>query len=185
MKKTPPTAASSEDQPCTPQPRWCSPATWFSNWRPRAQPCSDGSNAPEVLRREGGQNAAPMSSQESGHPEAPDPGPTTPSVPSSPEELIKMQRKTAEQSRPEKTGKGDPVPPKVKQALDLLSDLECSAAEDKEIALAILRHLEQFHDETVEEVVNANECERSQLAAWAVDADRLMLARRLLEGIEL
>ena len=185
MKKTPPTAASSEDQPGTARRRWFSPATWLPDWRPRAHPSSAGLNAPEVMRRDGDQNAAPMTTQESGHPEAPDPGPTTPSVPSSPEELIKMQRKTAEQSRPEKTGKGDPVPPKVKQALDWLSDLECSAAEDKAIALAILLNLEQFHDETVEEMVNANECERSQLAAWAVDADRLMLARRLLEGIEL
>ena len=96
-----------------------------------------------------------------------------------------MQRNTAEQSRPEKTGKGEPIPPKVKKALDWLSDLECSPAEEKAIALAILLNLEQFHDETVEEMVNANESERSQLAAWAVDADRLMLARRLLEGIEL
>lgn len=185
MSQPPPSAAGSEEQPGTPRRRWCSPVTWFRDWRPRAQPRSAGWDTPELSRRDGGQNAVQTTPQEGLHPEAQDPGPVTPSVPSSPEELIKMQRHHAQPSRPEKTGKGDPVPPKVKQAVDWLAALACSPAEDKAIALAILRNLEQFHDDAVEEMVNADTSERSQLAAWAVDADRLMLARRFLEGIEL
>lgn len=96
-----------------------------------------------------------------------------------------MQRRAAEQSRPQKSAKGEKPSPKVQKVLDWWGEQELSPADDKEIALAILRRLEQFHDETVEEMVNGDDSKRSQLAAWAVDADRLMLCRVFLEGIEL
>ena len=96
-----------------------------------------------------------------------------------------MQRRATEHSRPQKSAKGENPSPKVQKVLDCWGRQELSPAEDKTIALAILRHLEQFHDETAEEMVNADDSKRSLLAAWAVDADRLMLCRIFLEGIEL
>jgi hypothetical protein len=96
-----------------------------------------------------------------------------------------MQRRAAEQSRPEKRPKGEKTSPNVQKVLDWWGEQDLSPAEDKEVALAILRRLEQFHDETVEEMVNADDSKRSQLSAWAVDADRLMLCRIFLEGVEL
>ena len=69
--------------------------------------------------------------------------------------------------------------------LSFIEQLDTSAAEDKQVALAILRHLETYHDDEAEELIESSFSKRSQAAAWAVDADRLLLCRSLLEGIEL
>ena len=107
-------------------------------------------------------------------------------VPGTIEELIAMQEKDKpEPSRPEKPEKSDKVTEKVRKVLDLIEELETSAAEDQEVALAIVRHLEKFHDDAVKDLVEDSESKRSQLAAWAVDADRLMYCRFLLESIDL
>ena len=96
-----------------------------------------------------------------------------------------MQESSATSNRPDKPAKNDKSTLKTKQALAFLEKLELSPAEDKKVALAILRHLESYHDDEVEELIESSGSKRSQVAAWAVDADRLMLCRIFLEGIEL
>jgi len=102
-------------------------------------------------------------------------------IPDSPDALIAMQENKPE--RPEKPERIHSV--KVKQVLDLMEKLETSADDDQQIALAILRQLERFHDGVVEEMREDEEAKHSQIAAWAVDADRLMHCRIFLESIDL
>ena len=99
----------------------------------------------------------------------------------SPYALIAMQENKPE--RPEKPERIHSA--KVKQVLDLMDKLETSADDDQQIALAILRQLERFHDGVVEEMREDEEAKHSQIAAWAVDADRLMHCRIFLESIDL
>ncbi len=126
-----------------------------------------------------------MDPDEGLHPEIQDPGVGGSSAPHTPEDLINMQASSASPSRPEKPTKNDKTTLKTKQALEFLEKLELSPAEDKQVALSILRHLESYHDDEVEELIESTDRKRSQVAAWAVDADRLMLCRIFLEGIEL
>lgn len=102
-------------------------------------------------------------------------------IPDSPDALIAMQENKPE--RPEKPERIHSA--KVKQVLDLMEKLETTATEDQQIALSIVRHLERFHDGVVEEMRDDEEAKHSQIAAWAVDADRLMHCRIFLESIEL
>ncbi|MEB3332184.1 MAG: hypothetical protein VKI83_06800 [Synechococcaceae cyanobacterium] len=102
-------------------------------------------------------------------------------VPGSPQELMAMQENKPE--RPEKPER--PRSAKVKQVLELLTSLETSAAEDQQVAVAIIRQIELFHDGVVEEMENDEDAKHSQIARWAVDADRLYRCRMLLESVEL
>ena len=69
--------------------------------------------------------------------------------------------------------------------LDLIDRLDNSAAQDLEIALRLVARLESFHDAMVEELRDDPEASHNQLIAWAIDADRLLRARLLLESIDL
>ena len=117
------------------------------------------------------------------HPEMADldGAPLASGIPNSPDELIAMQDDQAR--RPEKPERSQSA--KVKQVLDFMEKLETSATEDQQIALSIVRHLERFHDGVVEEMQEDSEAKHSQIAAWAIDADRLMHCRILLESIDL
>lgn len=103
------------------------------------------------------------------------------SIPNSPQELIAMQENKPE--RPEKPERQQS--PKVKQVIELIEKLDTTAYEDQQIALAILRHLETFHDEVVDEMKDDADAKHSQIAAWAIDADRLMRSRMLLDSVDL
>jgi hypothetical protein len=106
---------------------------------------------------------------------------TSNGIPASPSALIAMQENRPERpEKPEHTQSAN-----VKEVLDLIEKLDTSAYEDQQIALAIVRHLERFHDEVVEEMENDEEAKHSQISAWAVDADRLMHCRIVLESINL
>jgi hypothetical protein len=105
---------------------------------------------------------------------------TAGSVPGSPTELIAMQQKP---ERPERAGR--PESAKVRQVLELVGQLDTKAWEDQQIALALVQQLERFHDEVVTEMVDDSDASHSQLACWAIDADRLMNCRRLLESVDL
>ena len=48
-----------------------------------------------------------------------------------------------------------------------------------------MRQLEQFHDNVVEERQDDNEAKHAQIVSWAIDADRLMRCRMLLESVDL
>jgi len=120
------------------------------------------------------------------HPEMVDQGVEVGSdVPGTIDELIAMQQKNESKDNDARPEKGDKVTEKVRQVLDCIEKLDTSAAEDQQIALAIVRHLEKFHDDAVKDMVEDVDSKRSQLAAWAVDADRLMYCRFLLESIDL
>ncbi|WP_254988593.1 hypothetical protein [Cyanobium sp. ATX 6E8] len=102
-------------------------------------------------------------------------------IPSTPQELIAMQENKPE--RPEKPERQQSA--KVKEVLDLLEKLDTSAAEDQQIALALVRKLETFHDEVVDEMKGDADAKHTQIVSWAVDADRLYRSRMLLESVDL
>jgi hypothetical protein len=109
-------------------------------------------------------------------------------IPSSPQELIAMQSNdnipdNDRAERPEKPERSRSA--KVNEVLELISKLETSGLEDQQIALSLVRGLESFHDGVVEELRDDDEAKHSQIIAWAVDADRLMRSRILLESVDL
>lgn len=101
-------------------------------------------------------------------------------IPDSPQQLIAMQTKEQRPEKPERRQS-----PKVKEVLALIEKLETDAYEDQQIALSLVRQLESFHDGVVEEMQEDEEAKHSQIAAWAIDADRLMRARMLLDSVDL
>jgi hypothetical protein len=110
------------------------------------------------------------------------PLPTGVAVPESPAQLIAMQN-TPPKPRPEK-----PEPqsnPTVKAVMELLDTLVATPAEDLAIAVRLVRRLEGYHDSIVDDQRDDDSASHNQIIAWAVDADRLMCSRLLLESIDL
>lgn len=103
-------------------------------------------------------------------------------IPASPAALIALQD-PAHQPRPEKPE--SPASASVLQVMELIDRLDTRAADDLEIAYRLVRRLESYHDDVVQELRNDSEASHSQLIAWAVDADRLMQARNLLASVVL
>lgn len=102
-------------------------------------------------------------------------------TPDSPEQLIAMQHKSND--HPEKPERHSS--PNLKQVLELIDRLNTEPVDDQEIALAMVRKLEGFHDSVVEEMRDDPDAKHSQLVCWAIDADRLMRCRVLLESVDL
>lgn len=130
------------------------------------------------------QGGRPIDPDAGVHPEmatGQDNAPVGAGIPASPQELIAMQESKRE--RPEKPERE--LSSNVKEVLDLIEKLETTAAEDQQIALNLVRKLENFHDEVVVELRDDEEAKHSQLISWAVDADRLYRARLLLESVDL
>lgn len=71
------------------------------------------------------------------------------------------------------------------RVLGMIERLETTPHEDQEIAVVLLRHLEEFHDRVAEDLRNDSDADHGQMAVWAVDADRLRNARLLLESVQL
>ena len=67
----------------------------------------------------------------------------------------------------------------------MMHELDTSASEDHQIATALVRHLENYHDKIVDELQEDIDASHSQIASWAVDADRLMRCRILLESVSI
>ena len=103
-------------------------------------------------------------------------------IPSSPAELIAMQDKS-NHPRPEKPERQTSA--NVTQIMELIDKLDTKAAEDLEIAFRLVRRLESFHDEVVDDMRNDADASHNQLISWAIDADRLMQARILLGNVDL
>lgn len=103
-------------------------------------------------------------------------------VPSSPAELIAMQNE-ANKPRPEKPERQASA--NVSQVMELIDRLDTKAAEDLEIAFRLVRRLESFHDEVVDEMRQDDDASHNQLIQWTIDADRLMQARILLGTVDL
>jgi len=153
-------------------------------------PFSDASPQPpaDEPRRSSGryryQRGQAVNPDEGVHPEMVDgeqPGGVAAGIPNSPQDLIAMQENKPE--RPEKPERQQS--PKVKQVLDLIETLETSAAEDQQIALTLVRRLESFHDEVVDEMKDDADAKHTQIVSWAIDADRLYRARMLVESVDL
>ncbi|KAF0652237.1 hypothetical protein L107_15147 [Cyanobium sp. Copco_Reservoir_LC18] len=106
--------------------------------------------------------------------------PLSSGIPASPQQLIDMQTHGRRSEKSER-----PQSPKVKEVLDRIEKLDTTAHEDRQIALVLLRHLEAFHDGVVEEMEGDDTARHGQIVAWAIDADRLMRARMLLESVDL
>ena len=60
-----------------------------------------------------------------------------------------------------------------------------TAAEELEVALTLVSQLEEFHDKVVADMQDDPEARHGQIAAWSVDADRLMHCRIFLNSIDL
>jgi hypothetical protein len=122
------------------------------------------------------------------HPRQPDVPAETPlsrasnDIPASPAQLLALQS-TTPAPRPEKGPRQPSV--KAQQVLDLIEALDLDAADDLDLATRLVRRLESDHDLVVEELRDDPAANHGQLVAWAVDADRLMRSRLLLESIDL
>jgi len=106
-------------------------------------------------------------------------GPVSRCVPSTPGELLALQQAGGEPERRQP----DEAP--VAAALARLQALELNAWESQQLALALIRQLEAYHQGVVAEMHAAADGTSAQLACWAIDGDRLMHCRRLLESITL
>lgn len=151
---------------------------------PEFQPPEDGARPPRGRYRF--RAGRPVDPAEEPHPEAAEalPAPAASAVPDSPHQLLAMQCGEALPSgRPEKPERSASA--KVEAVLDLIDRLGTTCFEDQQIALALLRQLEAFHDGIVEELRDDASARHSQIIAWAIDADRLMRARTLLESVDL
>jgi hypothetical protein len=109
-------------------------------------------------------------------------------IPNTPQDLIAMQSNdnapdNDRTERPEKPEKQKSA--KVNEVLELIAKLDTSSLEDQQIALSLVRGLENFHDSVVEDMRDDNDAKHSQIIAWSIDADRLMRSRMLLESIDL
>jgi hypothetical protein len=151
---------------------------------PSDQPLNPSSGEPQRrsgrYRYHGGKPADP---NEGVHPEMVDADASqqpTAGIPGSPDELIAMQARSERLEKPEQEPSA-----KVQEVLDLIEQLDTSASEDQQIALTLVRQLEGFHDEVVEEMKDDAQAKHTQIIAWAIDADRLMRSRILLESVDL
>jgi hypothetical protein len=109
--------------------------------------------------------------------------PSTPAIaiPDSPQQLLAMQ-----ENKPERHEKRvQPTSPKVNQVLEQIKTLDTNAYEDQQIALALVRHLERYHDNVVEDMQDDSAADHAQIVSWAIDADRLMRCRMLLDSVDL
>jgi hypothetical protein len=124
------------------------------------------------------------------HPELDDSAqamPLSSGIPNSPQDLIAMQANdssnNAPSERPEKPERQKSA--KVSEVLELIGKLDTSGLEDQQIALVLIRHLEDYHLEVVDEMREDAEAKHSQIIAWSIDADRLGRARLLLDSVDL
>ena len=128
----------------------------------------------------------PLDPSEGVHPDlasAAAPASAASGVPASPAELIAMQNQPPASARPEKPERQPSA--KVAEVMARIDQLDTSAAEDLQIVRQLVRRLECFHDEVVEELRSDDEASHAQLIAWAIDADRLMRSRLLLDSVDL
>lgn len=143
------------------------------------------SSAPRPSGRYRYSAGRPLDPCEGVHPEmTPDSQPpaTASGVPDSPAALFAMQDKPSN-PRPEKPERQPSA--KVEEVFAYLEKIDTCAAEELELARRLVRRLEAFHDEVVDDMRNDADASHSQIIAWSIDADRLMRSRLLLESIDL
>jgi hypothetical protein len=149
-----------------------------------ATPGSQANEPRQARGRYRFQGGRPLDPDAGVHPEMAadqDGAPAGGAIPSSPQELIAMQENKPE--RPEKPERQQSA--KVKEVLELIDKLDTTAGDDQQIALTLVRKLENFHDSVVNDMQEDAEAKHSQIVSWAVDADRLYRARMLIDSVEL
>lgn len=131
-------------------------------------------------------DGTPLDPNEGLHPEMAEADqlpPAAAGIPTSPEALIAMQNRGA--STDEADSDREPVNEKVKKVLALIEELETSSLEDQLIALALVRQLEQHHEQVMEGLLKDEGACHQQIMLWATDAERLVHCRMLLESVDL
>ncbi len=108
-------------------------------------------------------------------------GPDQRLVPSTPGELVAMQQLVGERQPTPAAGGDD----RVAQTLALLRSHDLNPWECQQITLALLQQLESYHQAVVAELHDTPGGTPAQVACWAIDGDRLMHCRRLLESVTL
>ena len=102
-------------------------------------------------------------------------------VPSTPGELVAMQQRVGERQLPPAAGGDD----RVAQTLARLRSHDLNPWECQQVTLALLQQLESYHQAVVAELHDSPLSTPAQVACWAIDGDRLMHCRRLLESVTL
>lgn len=102
-------------------------------------------------------------------------------VPSTPGELVAMQQLLGQRQPPPAAGGDD----RVARTLGLLRRNDLTPWECQQITLALLQQLESYHQAVVAELHDSSGGTPAQVACWAIDGDRLMHCRRLLESVTL
>lgn len=107
-------------------------------------------------------------------------------VPRSPAELLALQRTHPQADQQERSDKPKNKPSvKAHQVQKVIQRLDLNPAEIQHVALHLLRRLENLHDDVTEKHRTNPKGSRDQLMRWAVDADRLMWARVMVENVDL
>lgn len=111
----------------------------------------------------------------------PDPVPSTPAaVPGSPRELIAMQRNAQSPQEP------SPSRVPVEELLARIGAHGCTPWEAQQLCLALVAQLEEYHHQVLTAMEGEDQkATPAQVACWAIDGDRLMHCRRLLESLTL
>ena len=125
-----------------------------------------------------------MDPDEGLHLEIQDPGVVEALLPHTPKDLINMQASSASPSRPDKPIKNDKTTLKTKQALDFLEKRAVASRKTSRWLFPFFATSSRITMMRWGELIESTDGKRSQVSAWAVDADQLMLAG-FLEGIEL
>jgi len=86
-------------------------------------------------------------------------------------------------SAPESTPATDELNPRVQQVLDAVEAAAVTPEDALRISLELLGFVEEYHLETLEELLGDAEADAISVAVWAADSARLKTAREVLEEV--
>lgn len=86
-------------------------------------------------------------------------------------------------SAPESTPAADEPNPRVQQVLDAVEAAAVTPEDALRISLELLGFVEEYHLETLEELLGDDEADAISVAVWAADSARLKTAREVLEEV--
>ena len=90
---------------------------------------------------------------------------------------------TSMTSAPESTPATDEPNPRVQQVLDAVEAAAVTPEDALRISLELLGFVEEYHLETLEELLGDAEADAISVAVWAADSARLKTAREVLEEV--
>jgi len=90
---------------------------------------------------------------------------------------------TSMTSAPETTPAADEPNPRVQQVLDAVEAAAVTPEDALRISLELLGFVEEYHLETLEELLGDAEADAISVAVWAADSARLKTAREVLEEV--